>query len=94
MFRGGFARVYDDATAYTVNFVTPPDAGGNDIRGIGVDTITFGIAPITGPGSNVPANSLVGNDPYLAQVPEPTTTALFGLGLLATLAATRRRKAR
>jgi len=94
MFTGGFARVYDDATAYTVSFVTPPDAGGNDIRGIGVDTITFGIAPIIGPGSNIPANSRVGNDPYLAQVPEPTTTALFGLGLLATLAATRRRKGR
>lgn len=92
MFTGGFGKVYDDATAYTVSFVTPPDASGNDIRSIGVGTITFGIAPITGPGSNIPANSLVGNDPYLAQVPEPTTTALFGLGLLATLAATRRRK--
>lgn len=91
-FNGGFGRVYDDATAYTVNFVTPPGAGGNDIRGIGVDTITFGVTPITGPGSNIPANSRVGNDPYLAQVPEPATIALFGLGLLATLVATRRKK--
>jgi len=93
MFAGGFGRVYDDATAHTVTFVTPPGAGGNDIRGIGVDTITFGVSPITGPGRNIPANSFVGNDPYLAQVPEPTSTALFGLGLLATLVTTRRKKA-
>lgn len=91
-FSGGFGRAYD-ATAREVTFtgqmINLADGFGN----IALDTVTFGIVPVTGPNGNIPPNSYVGNDPLLSQVPEPTTTALFGLGLLAAFSAARRKKA-
>lgn len=89
-FGGGFARVYDGLTASRVSFAAPP-YGGNPLLDIALDSITFNtIIP------NPPLLGLKGSfigDAVSSEVPEPSTIALLGLGLLG-FAASRRKLAK
>lgn len=94
IFQAGFARNYQGGLSTSLSFGPPPYAmgGGGPAPQFAVDSITIGVSLAGGPPyTGLPQSTFIGD--FRASVPEPTTAALLGLGLLG-FAGSRRQSAK
>jgi hypothetical protein len=90
-FVAGFATVREADSANTISFGPAPWSSTTFAR-VAIDSLTIGVYPGTFPNfQNLPAPTFIG-DTANAEVAEPATVAMLGLGLFGIAAARRRKK--